>query len=331
MSGIVRSTAKVKDVPGDLRVDAYLTNFSQAYRQGLDGWVSARAVTNIPVNKESDIYRTYPRGYFWRDEAEVRPLGGRPVQVNYKTGKGNYHAEEWALEHTIDDRERTNAPDDVSLDETGVILLEDKQMIRQERIWTEAVFKPGVWVYDFEGGTDFDPFNDAASDPVATIDAQRVRMRRATGKKPNVGIFGPGVMASIRSNPAMVDRVKYTQTGIITEQLLAALFSLDMVMEASAVFNDAEEGEDDDFKFIADENAFWLGYIEPGARLNSATAVARFAWTGLIPGAMNSQGGVITRGRDSSAYSDWIHSRNAFDIKVVAPDLGMYFAGAVSE
>ena len=90
-------------------------------------------------------------------------------------------------------------------------------------------------------------------------------------------------------------------------------------------------GADDDFQYIVDENSFWIGYVEPQPRMDAPTAIARFAWTGLIPGVMNKMGGVITRGRDDRAYSDWIHSRNAFDIKVVAPDLGLFFTNAVIE
>lgn len=333
MNMSVRPTAKVKDVPSDLHVDGYLTNFSLAYRQAQSTYVAPLAATPIAVQKETAIFRTFPRGYFWRDEAEVRALGGRPVQVNYKAGKDTYHAEEWALEHTIDDRERANAAGAYDLDEAGVMLLEGKQLIRQDRIWAEQVFQEGVWLVDLDGAaangpTAFGPFNDAASDPVGVIDQRRTQMARATGFRPNTLVLGANVNTAIRSNPSMIDRVKYTQTGIITAQLLAALFEVDRVLVANAVYNDAEEGEDDDFKFIVDDNAFWMGYVEPTPRLNAPTAIARFGWTGLIPGAMNAQGGVITRGRDSRAYTDWIHSRNAFDIKRIATDLGMYFKNA---
>lgn len=328
----VRTTAKVSDVgpQSDLYVDTYLTDFSLSYRQSVDNYIAPKAATPIPVMKESGIYRTFPRGYFWRDEVEVRPLGGRPVQVNYKTGKGNYHAEEWALETTIDDRERANAVDQINLDETGVMLLEGKQLIRQDRLWAETVWAPGIWAYDYAGAVDFPQIDDASTDPVAVMKKYNRTLGKASGFKANTIILGANVEDWVSVNPAMVDRIKYTQTGIIDLQMLAALFKVANVMTAESIYNAAEEGVADDFEFILDPNAIWLGYIEPQPRLNAPTAVARFGWNGLIPGETNAQGGVITRGRDGRAYTDWLHSRQAFDIKVVASDLGVFLTDAVS-
>lgn len=326
----VRQVGKVSDIQGELRVDQYLSNFSVTWRQEQRHFVAGKAATPIPVVYESDKYAIYPPGYFWRDEAEVRPLGGRPVQVGYKVEHGNYLAEEWALEHTIDDRQRRNAQTPFDLDESGTMLLEGKQLIREDRIWCQQFFKPGVWTHDFQGGQHFTPFNDATSEPVSFIDQKKVQMLQATGKMPNTLILGANVHVALRSNPDLVDRLKYTQTGIASLQNLASLFEVDSVSVAASIYNAAAEGATDDFEFIADPNAMWLGYIEPTARMDAPTAVARFGWTGLIPGATQPNGGVITRGRDDRAYSDWIHSRNAFDYKQVSADLGIFFQYANS-
>lgn len=324
----VRRTAKVSDIiPGDIRIDAYLTNFSVAYRQARENFVAGFGATSIPVMHESDKYAIFPRGYFWRDEAEVRPLGGRPVQVRHKVEAGQYLAEEWALEHTIDDRQRRNSASPVDLDESGVMLLDQKMLIREDRLWATKFFKSGVWAHEALGDTDFAPFNDAASDPIAIVNAERLNMARGSGFVPNTLILGANVEVALESNPSILDRIKYTQRGVITPDLLAALFKVQRVATAMGVYNAADEGEDDDFEFIIDENGMWLGYIEPSPRLDAPTAIARFAWTGLIPGTSQT-GGVITRGRDGRAYSDWIHSRAAYDYRLVAEDLGIWFSNA---
>lgn len=322
-----REARKVNDVAGEMRVDQYLTNFSVSYRQDQANFVAGFASTPIPVMAESAKYAIYPAGYFWRDEAEIRPLGGRPVQVGYKVENDTYLAEEWGLEHTIDDRQRRNAAAPFNLDEAGVTLLESKMMIREERIWVSKFFRPGVWGIDAVGGTDFTPFNDDASTPIAYIDGVKNTFARNTGKMPNTIVLGANVSAALRSNADIVDRVKYTQRGVASLELLAQLFEVEQVKVARAVYNAAAEGSDDDFEFIADENGMWMGYIERTPMLDAPTAIARFGWVGLYPGT-NELGGVIFRGRDDRARSDWIQDSNAFDYRQVSVDLGMYFSNA---
>lgn len=322
-----RSARKVSDLAGEMRVDQYLTNFSVSYRQDQANFVAGFASTPIPVMNESAKYAIYPAGYFWRDEAEVRPLGGRPVQVGYKVENGTYLAEEWGLEHTIDDRQRRNAAAPYNLDEAGTTLLESKMLIREDRIWCSKFFKAGVWGFDYVGGTDFTPFDDAASTPIKFIDSVKNSMAVGTGKMPNTLLLGANVAAALRSNPDIVDRVKYTQRGIASLDVLSALFEVERVAVARSVYNAANEGADDDFEFIADPNAMWLGYIERTPMLDAPTAVARFGWVGLYPGA-NQAGGVIIRGRDERARSDWIQDSNAFAYEQVSVDLGMFFSNA---
>ncbi len=321
-----RQSRKVNDIQGEMRVDQYLSNFSVSWRQEQKYFAAQQAATQISVVNESDKYAIYPAGYFWRDEAEVRALGGRPVQVGYKVENASYLAEEWALEHTIDDRQRRNAADPFNLDETGVRLLEGKQLIREDRIWAQQFWKTGVWTFEQTGGVDFAPFNDASSQPVSLIDTMKIRMLQATGKMPNTLLLGANAHIGLRNNPDMIERLKYTQSGGIPSNAnLQALFELERVGMLASLYNAAAEGADDDFEFICDPNAMWMGYIESAPAMDAPTAIARFGWTGLIPGATQPNGGVITRGRDDRAYSDWIHSRNAFDYKLVSPDLGVFF------
>jgi hypothetical protein len=328
----VRATAKVSDIQNGYQVDSWLTDYSVGFRQEASMFISGRASTNIPVRLESAKFPVFPRGYFWRDESQVRPLGGRPAQVGYKIGSDTYLAEEWALETTIDDRERANIDFFVNPDETGVELLEQKQLIREDRIWAAEFFQTGVWAHEEIGGTDFTPFNDAASTPIEVIDRLKNEMALSTGMMPNTMVVGANVKPALRSNADIVDRIKYTQRGVADDALLAALFEVQNFMVARSVYNAADETTADDggldMEWIADPNAIWLGYIAPTGGMKTPTAIARFGWTGLIPGATNNSGGVITRGRDGRAYTDWIHSRMAFDLKAVSVDLGIFITNA---
>lgn len=336
---------KVNDLPGQFgNPDAYLTNYSYALMQDAASFVAGVASSTIPVMQEAGKYNVYNPGYFWRDEAQVRPLGGRPVQVGYGLSAGNYAAEEWALEHTIDDRQRRNVDGQrqVNLDENATRLLTGKQMIRADRIWADKFFKAGVWGMQVTGvagalaADQFLQWNDAASNPISDIEDWKERIRAATGMEPNTLVLGSNVRKRLKNHPDFIERVKYTSSAAITNQVMAALFEVENVRVARALYNTAAERMPDDadggvnLAYIVDPNAALLAYIDPNPTLDSPTAIANFAWNGLVPGQTNDFGGVMSRGRDGRAYSDWFHNRQAFDLRKVSDDLAVFIASAVS-
>lgn len=323
------------NIQGPIHVDRYLTDFSVRYVQDATQFVAQRATSVISVNMMSNQYAMYDRGYFLRDEAQARPLGGRPEQVGYKVSPGTYVAVEYALEHVVDDRQRANVDDPISLDENATAILTSKMMIKQDRYFAQNFFTTGKWTTEIQGvvssptAGQFLKFTDANSDPIGVIEQYKDVIGQSTGMVPNTLVLGANVRRTLRTHPDITDRIKYTQTGIADDALLAALFNLDQVVTARSIYNAAAEGLADNFQYIADANAMLLMYIDQTPGLDSPTAIALFAWTGLLPGLTNALGGVIERGRDERAHSDWFQDRMAWDMKIVAQDLGIFFPGAV--
>src|SRR3954465_7897357 len=95
--------------PSDLHVDSYLTDLSVSWSQKSDQFIADKVFPVVPVAQQSDLYAVYDKGFFYRDEMRVRPLGGRPNKAGYAISNQTYRCEEWALEHAIDDRTRSNA------------------------------------------------------------------------------------------------------------------------------------------------------------------------------------------------------------------------------
>ena len=60
-------------------------------------------------------------------------------------------------------------------------------------------------------------------------------MMRNTGMRPNVAIMTPDVERVLANNSLVLDRIKYTQRGIVTRDLLASLFGADNAYVLSAV------------------------------------------------------------------------------------------------
>lgn len=323
------------NIEGTLHVDRYLTNFSEQYVQDKSAFIAQSCASLISVLKQTDQFVTYDRGYFWRDEATPRPLGGRPNQVGYKVSSDSYNAIEYALEHVVDDRQRANTDAPIRLDENATTLLTQKQLIKQDRVWATNFFTQGVWATEpfgtasTPGANQFLQFQDANSDPIGVIDEWKDVMHEKTGFMPNTLVLGADVKRTLRTHPDIADRIKYVQWGVADEDILGNLFEVAKVRVARSIYNAAAEGATDDFNYIVDKKAMLLAYIEPNPGLDSPTAIANFAWTGLIPGVTNAIGGVMERGRDQRAHSDYFQNRMAWDLKQVSSDLGVFFNSVV--
>lgn len=330
-----------KSISGDTNPDAYLTNYSFGLFQQDGVFVAGSASSRIPVTQEAGKFNVYPPGYFWRDEMKVRPLGGRPRQVGYAVKEDTYVAEEWALEHVIDDRQRQNSRLQGRLDENATRLLTGKAMIRADRIWATSFFKTGVWGMTVTGVTaapnadQFLSWADDASSPLSDIEDWKERIRMGTGFEPNTLVLGSAVRKRLKNHPEFVDRIKYTSSAAITNAVMAAMFEIDNLRVARSMYNAAEERAPDDedggvdLQYIVEADSMWLGYIDPNPTIDSPTAIATFAWDSLVPGQTNDFGGVISRGRDGRAYSDYFHVRQAFGMKKVSDDLAVFIKDAL--
>lgn len=338
------------NIVGSVYVDTFLTNYSERFVQSVDSYIAGRASTIIPVQQQSGYFATFDRSYWLRDELAPRPLGGAPVQATQGVGKKSYFVDEYALEFFVDDRQRANitGPNNTNpygpSDFSAVEFLTQKALIRRDRLWSTTFFNNTTWNYNYAGvasaptATQFIAWDQVGSNPIADVDRWKRQVQLATGMRPNTMVLGTAVIDKLRLNPYIQDLIKYTQIGVATEQLLAGLFGVDNILVAQSVYNAAAETTDpatsENYQWNVPANAAWLGYIAPTASLNSPTAVAGFAWAGL----MNQLGGtgqsasgfVIRRGRDQRSASDFYHVHDAMSFKAVSPELGVFAQAVVT-
>lgn len=322
-----------------LHVDRYLTNVAVAWSQSSSNFIADKVFPTVPVLKESDLYAIYEKGFFYRDELKPRPLGGRPAQIGYEVEHGRYNCTEWSAEHPIDDRVRANADQPLDPDLAAMRLLTTQALIRRDKIWVEKFFTTGVWGVDWTGATSggkeaehtFNQFDaSSATDPIQFFDQRKIDMGSKTGYMPNTLVLGADVYRVVKNHEKVIDRIKYTQRGIVTPEILAELFDVERVLIPFGVQNSAKEGAANSIDFIVGRKDALLVYTAPAPSISDPSGGYTFAYTGLIPGLTNAFGGVIERGREELAHSDIIQIRAAYDVQIVASDLGEFFHEAVS-
>lgn len=315
----------------DVHVDAILTNISVAYIQNPAHYISTQVFPVVPVEKQSDIYYTYTKGDWFRDEAQKRADATESAGSGYGLSTASYYADVWALHKDIGDQTRKNTDNPLDADRDATNWLSQRMMLRQEIQWVDDYFKTGVWGTDKTGTTDFTVWSDyAASDPIEDVEGGKETILQNTGLMANTLVIGYQVFRKLRNHPDIIDRIKYTQgvTGrTVTAEMLAAMFDLDRVLVAKAVKNTAAEGATDSFAFTHGKHAF-LCHTAASPGLLTPSAGYVFSWRGISEGLGTDVG--VSRFRMPELRADRIEAQMAWDNKVVATDLGYFFSGAVA-
>lgn len=329
----------------DGHVDVLLTNISVAYIQQASNFAAANIFPVVPVEHASDLYLVYPKGAFFRDDVQARAYGGESPVIGFELTKATYYAEEQAISAFLDDRERANATPPYDPERGKVMLLTSQHLIHRDGDWARKFFKTGVWAggSGINGGSatgdytgvasapttnQFIQWDQASSTPMELIDQAKEQMASLTGFSPNVIGMGARVFRALKNHPEVLDRIKYTQRGLVTEDLLASMFGVDKLVVLRSVKNTAKQGATDAISFINDPTSMLLAYAPDAPGLDQPSAGYIFSWTGLLGDAAYNAG--VWRGRDERKHSDWFEVRMAYDPEVVSSDLGIFFSAAVA-
>lgn len=324
--------------PGDVHVNTPLTNISIAFIQNTDNFVADRVFPNIPVNKQSDRYYTYDRGYFNRDEMKLRAPATESAGGHYTVDNTpTYFADKYAFHHDIPDDRRANADSVIDPDREATELVTIKALIRREKGWTGKYFTTSVWGTDITGvagapsAGQVKQWNDAASNPIEDVRAGKAKVLEQTGFEPNTLVIGYYVLNALMDHPDIIDRVKYGQMpgnpAFIDVAELQAIFKIPNVFVMKSIENTAAEGQTNVHSFIGGKAAL-LCYSAPAPSLMTPSAGYTFSWTGYT--GATPMGHRISRFRIEQIKSDRVEVEMALDQKVVAPELGYFFTTIVA-
>lgn len=327
----------IQPTPGDVHVNRPLSNISVAFMQEDEGWVADKVFPNIPVAKQSDLYYTIDRSFWNRSEMKRRAPNTESPGIGWEVSTDPYFAHVYSLHHDIEDERRANADSVFQLDEEATSLLSTQAKLKRETEWAGKYFGATIWTTDITGvsgvpaGGQVKQWNDAASTPIEDLRAQRTAQKLVSGLRPNTLVLGAEVLDALLDHPDIIDRVKYGQTPGSAADIdlsdLRGLFKIPRIFVMDAIENTAAEGATEVNAFIGGKGAL-LCYVPPAPGLRTPSAGYTFSWTGFL-GAGN-QGQRIRKFRREALNSDRIEIEMAFDQKIVAADLGTFFATVVA-
>lgn len=317
-------------------IDRALTNMSVAYMQDASAFIADKVFPIVKVKRQSDVFYTYNKGDFMRDEAQLRGAGTESAGGDFGVEAADpYYCRKHAFHKDVTAEERTNYDEPLNADSDATDFVTQKMLIRREMAWASGFFKAGIWGTEVTGVAATPStgqtvqWDKATSNPIKDVTDAGVTMASTTGYKPNTLVLSPFAFNALKNHYDILDRIKYTEKGIVTEDLLASLFGVEKVLVAWSVVNSAKKGSTDDISFIMGKHAL-LCYAAPAPALKKPSAGYIFAWTGL-EGSGGYGNRVVRIPMDVLGLgTERIEGELAFDAKQVCADLGVFFKDIVS-
>lgn len=328
----------------DLHVNVPLTNVSVAWMQSEDAYIADKVFPRVPVEKQSDYYWKYIKGDWRRTDVQKRAPGTETPGTGWRQAMDSYFAHVYGVHHDIDDQRRANADSVFKIDSEATKFVTNQLLLKRDLDWSSTYFTTSVWGSDKTGvasnpsTNQFLQWNDASSTPIEDMDAFILSFRETTGFKPNVLVMGPAVFSALKNHADILERIKYTQRGLITEDLIASMFGVDRLLINYASHNQDSANDnlrqnaatDDavDFTFTHNSKACLLAYSPSSPSLMSPAAGYTFTWRGYLGG--NDRGIKIKKFRQEATASDRVEGEMTYDMKVVAPEMGVFLSAAVA-
>jgi hypothetical protein len=320
---------------GDVHVNQMLTNISIAYRNMDEFYVADTVFPLVPVQKQSDIYLKYNRGFFHADEGDrmVRAPGTRAATTGFTIDKTNtYRCANYAIGMEIPDELRANQDVPLNMDRDAAYLLSDLQRIRRERAWAASFMTTSVWTgqSDQTGGSNFTKFSDyGGSTPFTVIrDGLRAVELSNGGRKPNKIVMGSIVWDRIVDHPDFIDRISGGATtgnpALLTPTLFAAMLGIQEVVIGKAIYRSSDEGASVTLARVLDDD-FLLLYVPSAPSLLTPAAGYTFYWQPLTGGGIE----FVRSGRENRDKYDWFENHSYFDQVATEPLSGAFYADAV--
>lgn len=219
-----------------LHVNQLLSNVSVQYRN--EEYVWDKIWAQIPVVKDTDLYRVYDRN-FKIPETRRAPKGVAREHV-FEFSTSSYALEQHALKDYVGvDEEEQNDQGSLQVDTTENLT---DAIYRRIELSTAALFTKTSWSLSVSlaSGAAFSD-NTTTSDPVRVFDTGGATVIANSGKKPNFGILPYTGFLNVKNHVSVLDRYKYTSSEM-TQAMVQAALGLSELHVPAAIYDTADNG-----------------------------------------------------------------------------------------
>lgn len=306
----------------DYHIDTPLSNLSVAFTN--DDLIANMILPVVPVAHQSDKYFIFNKGDGFRIPDTRRSRKTVPQKTEFSVSSDSYFADNFALGEDIPWEDLANQDQGIDLDRTTTEDLNHKiRLDLENRVASLLTSTSNVGSSaTLSGGDQWSDF--ANSSPIDDITEGKNSIHSTTGKEANLMVISRNVFETVKNHPDLVDRIKHTQLGITTEQLMAQVFGVKRILIGKAIKNTGEEGQSDSFSDVWGNDVL-LAYVADRAGLRQASLGYMFRWTNPRLGTPFA----VTRRREEARRVDVLELDYFQDEKITSSELGYLIKSAV--
>lgn len=302
----------------DVVVDPALSNVSIRYSN--DIFIADLLLPMLKVAKQTGKYFVYDKANLRIDQT-TRAAGAGANEIDFGVAPtGVFSTNDHALKGFVSDevQDQADAALNPLVDEVETIT--EKLMLDREQNAANLLFATGNITNNttLSGTSQWSDGDN--SDPIGDIRTARISVHQNTFKLPNTLVLGKQVYDQLIEHPQVIDRIKYSQLGVATPELLAKIFQVDKVIVGYAGSNTAKEGQTDSLSYVWGKYAL-VAYISPQIKLRNVTLGYTFTYSTRT----------AKRWRDEDREGTYVRIGNDnYQMALIAAACGYLIAGAVA-
>ena len=258
------------------QINPGLSNLSVKFANDRNGYIFNKFPT-VNVAHETDTYYAYGREAFQIPET-IRANGAEANQSEYTLSTATYALDRHSLKDIVTDRERDNANKGINPDVDTMELLTDQIMNSCEFRAASTIFTTATSFDNTASLTStlYWSLLTTTTDVIGDVETATSVIMKAAGKKANTLIMGEQTYRYAKNQPNIIERIKYSERGIITPEILSAVLDVQNILVGSNVYDAGVEGSATPSTTYIWNAKFAAMYLEPSAKLKSPSALYNF-------------------------------------------------------
>ncbi len=261
---------------GTFHTNVPLTNVSIAFtNKGLH--IVDKVFPVTPVKRDSDKYLVYDSDFRTPDDEKAD--GARSRRISFTASSASYHCEDYGLEDVVTPRQKRNTDAPLNLEKDTTENLTEKLYDAKEVRGALLAFTNTSWTNNTTLAAGWNDYTADVADPLTAIDTGVIAIQKAVARVPNKIVIGRDVVTHLKNNYMILERIKYTERGVVTGNLIAAMCEVDEVIVGNHINDTTNEVTTASGGFTWGDDML-IAFINPNSGLKQVSATKQFTTTG---------------------------------------------------